>query len=134
MRNSINSRAILHFLQALLLSGAVIAPLTAHAVSFQPPLFHRQYDHETFTRGDIVYLFHSGVAGIRKTIRVHDVLSVYRIDASCEVRQVGRIAVLSYVGETYLKGEVVDGEISPNDIAKKNGISCLVISADVCSH
>jgi hypothetical protein len=134
MRKSIRSRRVLSFLQALLLLGTAIVPLTSYAVSYQPPLFHRQYDHEASMKGDLVYLFHSGTTDIKRTIHVSDVLPAYRIDTSCEVKEVGKIRILSYVGETYLKGEVVDGEIRPNDIAKKNGISCLVISAGVCNH
>jgi hypothetical protein len=47
---------------------------------------------------------------------------------------VGRIRVISYIGETYLKGQVIEGEIKPDDIAKQGSIACLVISAGMCNH
>jgi hypothetical protein len=113
---------------------AVNTPMMVSAVSYQPPLFHRQDAHETFMKGDIVYLFHSGTAGVKMTIHSNDVLTVYRIDSSCRVTEVGKIRILSYIGETYLKAEVVEGEIKRDDIVKKGDVSCLVISAGLCDH
>lgn len=84
--------------------------------------------------GQILHLFHSGTADVRKTINANDVLIAYRIMPSCEVKEVGKIRVIAYVGETYLKGEVVEGEIRPDDIAKKGKVSCLVISAGLCNQ
>jgi hypothetical protein len=46
---------------------------------------------------------------------------------------VGKIKVLSSVADTYFKSEVIEGEIRPNDIAKKENVSCLVISVGLCS-
>jgi hypothetical protein len=113
---------------------AVNTPMMVSAVSYQPPLYHRQDAHETFRKGDIVYLFHSGTTGVMRTIHGNDVLTVYRIDPSCRVTEVGKIRILSYTGETYLKAEVVEGEIKRDDIAKKDDVSCLVISAGLCDH
>ena len=121
-------------LRLMLTLWVLVSPAAVYAVSYQPPLFHRQYDHEAFLPGDTVYLFHSSAAVTRKVIHAHDVIPVYRIDESCRMREVGRIRVVSYVGETYLKAEVVDGEVAPNDVAKKNGFSCLVISAETCGR
>jgi hypothetical protein len=80
-----------------------------------------------------VYLFHSGTDDVKKTIHANDILTVYRINPSCEVNPVGIIKVLSYIGETYIKSEVLVGEIRPDDIAKKGNVSCLVISAGMCN-
>ncbi len=108
--------------------------MTVLAVSYPPAeLYHTQGEHAVVMKGGIVFLFHSGTAGVRKAIHVGDILTAYRIDASCEVKEVGNIRVLSYIGETYLKGEVVEGEIRPDDIAKKGNVSCLVISAAKCN-
>ncbi len=68
----------------------------------------------------------------KKTIHVNDTLAVYRTSPSCEVTPIGIIRVISFVGETYIKGEVFAGEIKPDDIAKKENVSCLVISAEMC--
>ena len=127
-------RTTMRTLSTLLLLLAVSAPLTVFATSYTP-LFHRQDRGETVMKaGQILHLFHSGTADVRKTINTNDVLTVYRIMPSCEVKEVGKIRVIAYVGETYLKGEVVEGEIRPDDIAKKGKVSCLVISAGLCNQ
>ena len=118
----------------ILLFTSVSAPLTVFAVSYPPPLYHRQDRGETVMKvGQIVYLFHSGTDDVKKTIHANDILTVYRINPSCEVNPVGIIKVLSYIGETYIKAEVLEGEIKPDDIAKKGHVSCLVISAGMCN-
>jgi hypothetical protein len=120
---------------ALLIMLAVGAPVTVFAVSYPPaPLYHREYIAETVIKaGQTVYLFHSGTEEVRMTIQDNDILTVYRINPSCEVKTVGKIKIISHVGDTYLKGEVIEGEIKPDDIAKKGNVSCLVISAGMCN-
>jgi hypothetical protein len=121
-------------LSVILLLISVSAPLSVFAVSYPPPLYHRQDRGETVMKvGQIVYLFHSGTDDVKKTIHANDILTVYRINPSCEVNPVGIIKVLSYIGETYIKAEVLEGEIRPDDIAKKGNVSCLVISAGMCN-
>jgi hypothetical protein len=119
----------------ILLFTSASAPLTVCAVSYPPfPLYHRQNRGETVMKvGQTVYMFHSGTDDVRKTIHANDILTVYRINPSCEVNPVGIIKVLSYIGETYIKAEVLEGEIKPDDIAKKGNVSCLVISAGICN-
>ena len=118
----------------ILLFTSVSAPLSVFAVSYPPPLYHRQDRGETVMKvGQIVYLFHSGTGDVKKTIHANDILTVYRINPSCEVNPVGIIKVLSYIGENYVKAEVLVGEIRPDDIAKKGNVSCLVISAGMCN-
>jgi len=118
----------------ILLFTSVSAPLFVFAVSYPPPLYHRQDRGETVMKvGQIVYLFHSGTDVVKKTIHANDILTVYRINPSCEVKPVGIIKVLSYIGETYIKAEVLEGEIRPDDIAKKGNVSCLLISAGMCN-
>ena len=116
----------------ILLLLVVCAPLSAFAVSYTPRLYHREVRHDKFDKGDTVYMFHSGTEDVKKSIHVNDTLSVYRITQSCEVVPIGLVKVISFVGETYIKGEVVNGEIKPDDIAKKGNVSCLIISAGVC--
>jgi hypothetical protein len=117
----------------ILLLLVVCAPFTVFAVSYPPPLYHRAVRQEKFVRGDTVYMFHSGTDDVKKTIHVNDTLAVHRITASCEVMPIGIIKVVSFVGDTYLKGEVLAGEIKPDDIAKKGNVSLLVISAGMCN-
>jgi hypothetical protein len=112
----------------------VTAPLTVFGVSYPPTLYHRHGRGDTVMKaGQTVYLFHSGTDDVRKTIHADDVLTVYRISPSCEVTPVGIIKVLSYIGETYIKAEVLEGEVRPDDIAKRGNVSCLIISAGICN-
>lgn len=120
----------------MLLSAAICTPLNAFALSYPPaPLYHRLGKAATvMTPGSIIHMFHSGTDEIKNAVRADDILIVYRINTSCEVKEVGKIKIISYVGETYLSGEVVEGEIKPNDIAKKGKISLLIISAGTCNR
>jgi hypothetical protein len=118
----------------ILLFTSVSAPLFVSAVSYPPPIYHRKDKGETVMKaGQIVYLFHSGKDVVKKTIHADNILTVYRISPSCEISPVGIIKVLSYIGETYIKAEVLEGEIRPDDIAKKGNVSCLVILAGICN-
>jgi hypothetical protein len=127
---------IMRIILMMMLLICVSVPLPALAVSYPPAwLFHRLEKVETvMPPGAIVYLFHSGTAEIKRAVHVDDILTVYRINTSCEVSEVGKIRVIAHIGETYLSGKVMEGEIKPNDIAKNGKVSFLVISADTCSH
>ncbi len=124
--------AIAILLQVLGLSE----PLSAFAVSYFPtPLYHRQEKLETPIKiGETVYLFHSGTQDVKKGIHPNDVLTVHRINTSCQAREAGKIKVIAYVGETYIKGDVVEGEVREDDIAKKGDVACLVVFAGLCDH
>jgi hypothetical protein len=131
MKKKIASRLIM-----ILFLLAVLNPLAAVAGTYMPTYFYHQKEiSETVMKiGQIVFLFHSGTEDVKRTIHVNDILVVYRISPSCEVKTVGRIKVISNIGDTYLKGVVIEGEIRPNDIAKKGNVSCLVISVGLCNH
>jgi len=125
-------RKTLRTFAAILIIVTVSVPLRAVATSYMP-FFHRQDRGDmALIAGQTAYLFHSGTNDVKKSIRANDILVVYRITPACEVREAGKIMATAYVGETYLKGEVVEGEIRPDDIAKKGSVSCLVISAGMC--
>ncbi len=126
-------RSVICIVNVILLLLVVCAPLTAFAVSYPPQLYHLEERHDKFVKGDTLYLFHSGTEEVKKTIHVNDTLAVYRVTPTCEVVPVGIVRVVSFVGETYLKCEVFAGEIKPDDIAKKENVSCLIISAGVCN-
>ncbi len=125
-------RSLSRKMNVILLLLAVCIPLKAFAVSYPPQLYHQEERHDKFVKGETVYMFHSGTDDVRNTIHVNDTLTVYRITPSCEIIPIGIIRVVSFIGETYLKGEVFAGEIKPDDIAKRGNVSCLVISAGVC--
>jgi hypothetical protein len=137
MKNGIKGynvkRNISGLVKVVFLLLVVCAPLSAFAVSYPVQLYHREARHDKFVKGDTVYLFHSGTDNVKKTIHVNDTLAVYRVSPTCEAAPVGIVKVVSFVGETYIKGEVFAGELKPDDIAKKGNISCLIISAEMCN-
>jgi hypothetical protein len=81
-------------------------------------------------KGDVVCLFHSGTEDVKKEIHINDILIVYRENHEHQLKEVGKIRILSSVGEDYLKGEVVEGEVKAGDIAKKGDVASLVISSE----
>ena len=119
-------------LLAVLLISCVGLPHLTSAVSWSPLEEEREEKaaKKLMVKGTIVCLFQSGTADVKKAINVNDVLSVYRESKSHELKEVGKIKVLSYVGEDYLKGEVVEGELKAGDIAKKGDVAGLVISSE----
>ena len=115
----------------LLLSVIVGFPGRAHAVSY--PLVEEQREEKAAKgireKGETVCLFQSGTEDIRKTIVVGDILIVYREGGKRGHEEVGKIKVLSYVGEDYIKGEVLEGRVQTGDVAKKGAVAGLVISS-----
>jgi hypothetical protein len=128
-------KKIFRMLIVILFLLAALNPLAAVAASYLPAfLYHQNEISETVMKaGHTVYLFHSGTEDVKRTIHPNDILIVYRISPLCEVKTVGTIKVISTIADTYFKGEVIEGEIGPNDIAKKGNVSCLVISVVLCS-
>lgn len=108
--------------------------VTAIGTSYQPRIYHRLDKTETRKQGDAVYLFYGGMDDAREAMRVGDVLPVYRTDQICETNETGKIRITSYVGDYYIKAEVVDGELKTGDIAKKGKAACIVITVDACSE
>jgi hypothetical protein len=110
-------------------------PLIANAVSVSPIPEQREEKAAKGIRekGEMVCLFHSGTADVKKTIGAGDLLTVYREIEKHDLKEVGKIKVHSYIGEDYLNGEVVEGEVRTGDIAKKGDAASLVISSgDKC--
>ena len=122
-------------LLAVLLILCAGLPQLVNAVSWSPIEEERQekVDKGIMVKGMVVCLFQSGTADVKKAISIGDILVVYAESPKHALKEVGKIKVLSYSGEDYLKGEVVEGEIKPGDIAKKGEVASLVISSgDKC--
>jgi len=120
---------------AVLLISCMGLPQLVHAVSWSPLQEEREEKaaQGIMVKGTVVCLFQSGTADVKKAINVNDILPVFRESKSHELKEVGKIKVLSYVGEDYLKGEIVEGEIKPGDVAKKGDVASLIISSgDKC--
>jgi hypothetical protein len=115
----------------ILLLLVLSSPRLAQAVSY--PLLEEQREEKAAKgiseKGEAACLFQSGTADVRKAINIGDVLTVFREGPNQNLKEVGKVRVLSYVGDDYLKGEVVEGEIMAGDIAKKGNAASLVISA-----
>lgn len=110
-------------------------PSRVNAVSPSPVLEEREEKAAKGIKekGETACLFQSGTADVRKTININDILNVYRENRSHQMIEVGKIRILSYVGDDYLKGEVVEGELQSGDIAIKGDVASLVISSsDKC--
>jgi len=116
----------------LFLWATLVFPLRANAVVFSPIPAEREEKATKgiMEKGDIICLFQSGTADVRKAITVNDDLPVYRESKSHELVEVGKIRVLSYVGEDYIKGEVIEGELKAGDIAEKGDVASLIISSE----
>jgi hypothetical protein len=111
-------------------------PMHAYAVSYS--VVEEQRDEKIakgiMKVGDAVCLFQSGTPDVKKAIAIGDILVVYREGSKHELKEVGKIKVLSYSGEDYLKGEVIEGEIKAGDVAKKGNVASLIISSgDKCN-
>ena len=118
-------------LLAVMLISCLGLPQLVNAVSWFP--LQEEHDEKAaqgiMVKGTVVCLFQSGTADVKKAINVNDILPVYREGKSHELKEVGKIKVLSYAGEDYLKGEVVEGEIKAGDVAKKGDVASLIISS-----
>ena len=125
MKHTLAKLALLLLLGMLGISGY------AAAVSY--PVVEDQREEKaakgTREKGETVCLFQSGTEDVRKAIAIGDVLIVHREDGNGKHAEVGKIKVLSYVGEDYIKGEVLEGRVQTGDVAKKGPVAGLVISS-----
>ena len=122
IRKETKMRRIFNVLVLFLFAIAVISPVAAFAKE-------KVKSEVVMLEGKKLHLFHSGTADVKKDICVNDVIPVYRetpAGSHINVREVGQVKVLSYVGEHYFEAVVVKGEIKVGDVAKKEGAYCLV--------
>ncbi len=122
---------------AVVITLGLVMSTGAHAVSWSPAQEEREEKAVKGIKGkgEIACLFQSGTADVKKEMRVHDLLVVYREDQNHQLRKIGKIRILSYVGEDFLKGEVVEGEVQAGDVAKKGAVASLVIApSDTCTQ
>jgi hypothetical protein len=119
----------------LVLPLAMAWPQGAKAVSPSPVPEENEerIERGVVEKGDTVCLFESGTVDVRRQIATGDILVVYRQDAAGSLRPVGKIRVLSYAGENYVKAEVAEGKLMTGDVAKRGDAAGLVIfSGDRC--
>jgi len=127
------------FTLVLFLTTSLLMTGSLHAVTYPFPEKEPAYlkDETLLKAGTILYLFCSDSDWARKTIHTDDVLTVYREyppDFSIKTREVGKIRILSSLGDYYFNGEVIEGEIQPGDLAKKESVACFITSYKKNSH
>jgi hypothetical protein len=118
---------------SIFLVALLFLPVTLHAIAYPFPekKSYQLKEEAVMTVGAKLYLFHSGTDEVRKTIHVNDELTVYREyppDLSVETREVGKVRILSPLGDYYFDGEVIEGEIKAGDLAKKGIVACFITS------
>jgi hypothetical protein len=108
-----------------------IAPVIVTATSFFPEELAGNADRTqtVMKAGATVHLFHSGTSAVGSTVGINDILTVYREEPCRTFKAVGKIRIVSFDGDNYLKAEVIVGEIRPGDMAKRDLISYLITPA-----
>jgi hypothetical protein len=123
----------------LLIITLLIMTTSLHAVTYPFPGNEPAYlnDEAVMKVGTKIYLFHSGTAELRKSINLNDVLTVYREyppDFHLETREVGKVRILSVLGEYYFEAEVIEGYAQPGNVAIKGTVACYITSFKKRDH
>jgi hypothetical protein len=123
----------------LLLMTPLIMTNSLNAVTYPFPGNEPAYlnDEAVMKVGTKVYLFCSGTEEMRKTINVNDVLTVnreYPPDFSLESREVGKVRILSALGEYFFEAEVIEGYVQPGNVAIKGTAACYITSYKKKAH
>ncbi len=113
---------------ALIYISLMSFPAVLLATSYPPPQPEQEpgTQNAVLKAGSTAYMFYSE-AEKNGAITINDTIPVYREDRFSEMQQVGKIKVLSQSGENYYSIVVIEGAIQNGDIARKNGISFLII-------
>jgi hypothetical protein len=122
-----------------LLITPFIMATSIYAITYPFPENEPAYlnDEAVMKIGTKIYLFHNGTEEAKKTIKVNDVLSVYReypADFSLETREVGKVRILSVLGEYYFEAEVIEGYVQPGNVAIKGTVACYITALKKRSH
>lgn len=109
------------FIAAAILSMTVALPISSYAGE------KKAKSEVVMKMGNKLHLFHSGNVEAQKEIAIGDLIPVYReFGKTRQVKEVGAVKVLSFIGEHYFEAEIITGEIKVGDIAKKDATSLLV--------
>jgi hypothetical protein len=84
--------------------------------------------YPTNEAGTIICMFYGGSEKIRNTLMINDTLTVYRQKKPNVSYEVGKIVLLSYIGDYYMQGRILSGRLEEKDLAKKGNLTCIVIS------
>lgn len=114
---------------AVLLAVLLVGAPRGQGTSFNP-LTADECPAPLFTPGAKVALFHSGTEETRHAVRAGDVLVVSRALPDGRREAVGRIRVDAAAGALCFRGEVLEGELRPHDVALAGSVSLLLIPTD----
>ena len=117
----------------------LIMTTSLYAVTYPFPGNEPVYlnDEAVMKVGTKLYLFCSGTEEVRKTINVNDVLTVYREyppDFSLDTREVGKVRILSALGEYYFEAEVIEGYVQSGNVAIKGTVGCYITAFKKRDH
>lgn len=109
---------------------AVFVPIISSPLQAQTTKQEKELRGEILTKkGKTVQLFHSGTNDVKKIFCVGDILPVYREVYAYGVikkTEVGKIKVISFVGDHNIVAEVLDGKIKNGDVVQKESAYCLI--------
>jgi hypothetical protein len=105
-----------------------IAPVIVTATSYFPDELAGNADRtQTVMKAEAtVHLFHSGAGAVKNAVEITDILTVYREDPCRTIKEIGKIRIVSFDGDNFLRAVVIEGEIRPGDTAKIGQISYLI--------
>ncbi len=79
--------------------------------------------------GQTVRLFHGGTEEAKKLFCKDETVPIYRYDRNRQKTQVGKVKLGVFVGQEFIDGVVVEGEVRRGDMAVKGSAACLVVEA-----
>jgi len=82
----------------------------------------------TAKSGDTVHLFHGGNVLAKEEFCVNEIVPVHRYFGKRykQAAEVGKVKITGYVGDHYLEGVVVEGNIKDDDVAIKPKSACII--------
>jgi len=80
------------------------------------------------TQGGTVMFFHGGTEQAMKLFCKGETVPVYRYYGRyMQTKEVGKAKLGEFVGDHYINGVVVEGEVAPGDVAMKGNAACLAV-------
>lgn len=82
----------------------------------------------TAKTGDVVQLFHGGNKLAKEEFCPDETVPVFRYYGSRwkEAREVGKVKVTKYLGDHFIEGVVVEGNLKDGDVATKPNSACMI--------
>lgn len=117
-------RALRHLILGITI---LLLPVLISACATVPP--QPQVKASILAReGDTVHLFHGGNKVAKEEFCINETVPVYRYFGRRykQATEVGAIKITGYVGDHYLEGVVVKGNVKDDDVAMKPNSACII--------